>query len=542
MKFIKRLLIFTILMSLSTIDTKAQSSSLRELVPVVRPVYSETTLDFLYEFSNLLMEEGYKTPSKRVRSIAKGGFGSGFLYTSPSNGQNYIITNRHVVIQTQYADIEFMLEDQSVKSFKHCEVVAVDQKHDLAMIALPVASHMEKPFEINTHKQNDGTNVFTLGYPALGNKPSWQLGSGIISNSNLHIEENGFGDFGVIQHTGQIDPGSSGGPLLIRTDSTYQIIGMNTSKAIRRESVNMAIPSSIIMDFVNDYFKNPENSQDLLEQQIKTFLATKDNGYSEVFPFISNNYISNITPELLMYMLSSAEDKLKEEVLDRLNDGSPLECIRLLVANRVSQQLINNDVSLSSIENYSEARPVQVKLNVAGEEISTSWVYQQSRWCIANVSNFKVVKKWGTDMAMNYNYSAIYTQGFGDNSFGEINLQKTSANYILYSFGVHWSDGLRGINFGAGGYFPIKMAEKIYLIPYSKGFWELNMQSSIDSDAPESLDFGYKLGSDIAISLYKDTYLLIGGGFKSNLVLLSLSKFSKATARARFNLHVGVAF
>ena len=175
----------TALFLCSLIFVNAQTNSLRGLVAVVRPVYSESTTDFLNKFSVSLKEEGYESASEQIKSLAKGGFGSGFVYTNPSNGQNYIITNRHVVIQAQYVNVEFMLEDQSVRAFNKCKIEAVDEDHDLAIISLPSESKFEKTLEINTQRPEDGTDVYTAGYPGLNNEPSWQFGKGIISNFQL---------------------------------------------------------------------------------------------------------------------------------------------------------------------------------------------------------------------------------------------------------------------------------------------------------------------------------------------------------------------
>ena len=150
MKSKKFSLFFTAFFLCNFIFANTQTNSLRGLVAVVRPAFSESTTEFLNKFSVSLKEEGYGAASDEIKSLAKGGFGSGFVYTNPTNGQNYIITNRHVVIQAQSVNIEFMLEDQSVRSFNKCKIVAVDEDHDLAIISLPTESKFEKTLEINT--------------------------------------------------------------------------------------------------------------------------------------------------------------------------------------------------------------------------------------------------------------------------------------------------------------------------------------------------------------------------------------------------------
>src|SRR5665647_279991 len=84
------------------LNSSAQNNSLRNVVAIVRPVYSESTTTFLNDFSKSLTEEGYDSAAVEIKSYAKGSsFGSGFAYTNPKDSQVYIITNRHVVTQAQ---------------------------------------------------------------------------------------------------------------------------------------------------------------------------------------------------------------------------------------------------------------------------------------------------------------------------------------------------------------------------------------------------------------------------------------------------------
>ncbi|MDD4968144.1 MAG: serine protease [Paludibacter sp.] len=523
----------------------AQSNSLRGLVAVVRPVYSEPIIDFLTKFSISLKEEGYEHASDQIKSLAKGGFGSGFVYTNPSNGQNYIITNRHVVIQAQYVNVEFMLEDQSIRAFNKCKVVAMDEAHDLAIISLPTESKFEKTLEINTQRPEDGTDVYTAGYPALNKEPSWQLGNGIVSNSNLHIDDIIIGNVGVIQHTAQIDHGSSGGPLLIKSkDTGFQVIGINTLKAKDRENVNIALPSLVILNFINDYFKAPAYSKDMLELQITAFSKVKNDGYKKILPFISYDYISHISVKSFITMINSCDEKIKEEVLNQFNNGFPIEGVRILIAEKISKQLIKKEISLTSIENFSITDPVQVTLNLAGNKTITTWTYQHGQWCLTDFPALKVNAEWNTGISETYGYksSIIYSHGFGNNPISEINIQRTFYTYFLYLIGFQSSNGLMGVNFGVGGDLPYQIASRTYLVPYLKGFLEMNLPSNLDSTAPGSFGYGFKLGTDIAISLFNKTYLLIGAGIKSKFVLSSMEQSNPALPETNFIMHIGLTF
>lgn len=137
------LLVFTVSMS-----SFAQQVSLRKVVAVVRPNFSESTTKFLTDFGAQLDEKGYEPAAERMKIYAKGVFGSGFVYTNPSDGRNFVVTNKHVISQAESVNVEFMLEDQSVRAFNKCKILVVDETLDLALIEIPT----EAKFEISTEK------------------------------------------------------------------------------------------------------------------------------------------------------------------------------------------------------------------------------------------------------------------------------------------------------------------------------------------------------------------------------------------------------
>lgn len=538
-------LFLTALLLCNMFFANAQTKSLRSVVAVVRPVYSESTTDFLQNFSASLKEEGYTAASEHIKSIAKGGFGSGFVYTHPSTGQNYIITNRHVVIQAQYVNVEFMLEDQSVKTFNRCKIEAVDEDHDLAIISLPIESQFDRTLEISTQRPEDGADVYTAGYPALNDKPSWQFGKGIISNSNLHVDEIMIGNVGVIQHTAQIDRGSSGGPLLLRSeDGDYQVVGVNTWKARDRENVNIAVPTSIIMNFINDYFNAPTNSKEILEQQVAAFVKTKNDGYKGLLPFISYDYISHISVKSFFTMVNSANKQVKDEVVNQFKNGFPIEGVRILIADKIGKELIDKGVSLSSIENFSLNEPVQVTLNLEGKEAVTTWTYQQGQWCLSDFPALKVNAEWKRGISKTYGYKAsiIYTYGFGNDPFHEVYFQRTIASYIVYMIGFQSHNGLKGGGFGIGGNLPYQISKRVYIVPYLTGFLQMDMLSKGER-AGEGFNYGFRCGSDVAILLFKKTHLLVGAGVKSKFPVKLFSGDDESPMQAtNFIMRVGLTF
>ena len=119
----------------------------------------------------------------------------------------------------------------------------------------------------------------------------------------------------VIQHTAQVDPGSSGGPLLVLkenkktvtsekmegkkpvkvtetvTEKEYKVVGMNTWKAFRRENANFSLMAKDIQKVINSIgsvsaAKN--NGEEEFQKQVEKYMDAFGKSSYEMSPFISN--------------------------------------------------------------------------------------------------------------------------------------------------------------------------------------------------------------------------------------------------------------
>ncbi len=70
-----------------------------------------------------------------LRGQASGGFGSGFVmvHRNDAGPTAFIVTNRHVVAEAERVEVSFA----DGATYKDCEVVYVNPKADLAVVALP---------------------------------------------------------------------------------------------------------------------------------------------------------------------------------------------------------------------------------------------------------------------------------------------------------------------------------------------------------------------------------------------------------------------
>jgi S1-C subfamily serine protease len=172
----------------------------------------------------------YVTRSDDRSDRHRGGAGSGFVY----DDDGYVVTNQHVVGETDYAELRF--HDGQWRS---AEVVGTDPYTDLAVLrvedlpadaaALPVADRNPDPGERVAAFGNpmglDGT--ITVGYVSGTNRSS-PTGSGFA------IPE-------TVQTDAAVNPGNSGGPL-VTLDGT--VVGVNRAKG--GDNIGFAIGPVIV--------------------------------------------------------------------------------------------------------------------------------------------------------------------------------------------------------------------------------------------------------------------------------------------------------
>ena len=182
------------------------------------------------------------------------GSGSGFLIHS----EGLIVTNAHVVgysrregnrpatsIQVVFASGE---PNQRILQ---ASVFGVDGDADIALIRVPKEG-LPAPLLLGSSKDlRETQELFVFGFP-LGDMIGKEISVTTTTISSLRREKES-GPLTAIQVNGGMHPGNSGGPL---TDRTGQVVGIAVS-AIKDTSINFAIPSDLINEFVHNQIASP---------------------------------------------------------------------------------------------------------------------------------------------------------------------------------------------------------------------------------------------------------------------------------------------
>jgi len=163
---------------------------------------------------------------------AEDGHGSGFII----NPDGYAITNNHVIEGRNFLDAIFS-DGKTIR----VNVVATFPEKDLALIKLTGSNYSYLPFS-EEHEIKVGEDVYAIGTPiALG--LSQTVSKGIISGIR-NTEK-----YKLIQTDASVNPGNSGGPLILKNGKVVGVMSMKFAAA-GLEGLGFAIS---INDVINTF-------------------------------------------------------------------------------------------------------------------------------------------------------------------------------------------------------------------------------------------------------------------------------------------------
>ena len=363
-----------------------QAGALRDYIGLISIHYHPDAVAYMGKFKDAFEKRGYTNSAKSIDNYLKGLSGSGFAYVSP-DGTCYILTNEHIVSQSDSLSITFEKLDGAKTTYDRLKVFYVDEEKDLALLMFDAGA---KPFtqglSFATEAIDEGIDVAAAGYPGLGNTALWQFSRGTISNAAARIPKSSDSDetFGpYIQHTAQIDPGNSGGPLLVAAQGVpagYTVIGINTLSAFRRQATNYAIPIDQVQTFINTALsKEPINERELITKKVDGFIkGLKANKavYGHISSFLSNGCTASNAEYAISELLDKAPRNVLEDI-DRTFSNNPVKgmnaAVAWLIENSMRSKTGSMRVSLDSI-NSNDSGGFNVVFNVNDTLVQSEWI------------------------------------------------------------------------------------------------------------------------------------------------------------------------
>ncbi|MBQ8020457.1 MAG: trypsin-like peptidase domain-containing protein [Paludibacteraceae bacterium] len=345
--------------------------------------------------ASTLFSNSYMSAARKLRQ-GLGGFGSGFLYRA-DNGNLYIITNKHVVRDAKSVQLTFKA-DGGDKTISNCSVIAKSDSMDIAVVEFPATETGFVPLSFDADRVVDGTSVWSAGFPGLGDEPAWQLGNGVVSNDNLvNMELTDSVHIAVIQHTAQVDPGSSGGPLLVLKENTkdksvalkeYKVVGMNTWKAFHRENANFSLMAKDILKVVNNIgatsasMKN--NDEVGFQNQVEKFIESFNKSSIEMSTFISNKMATSLSEDQLTAMIKN----ISTNANNSLRDGDAIDGLKIMVADNIKSQIRTlSDLKVGSLSTNGDSGTVT--FTYRKKQYTSSWEKNSDGWQLTSTDIIK---------------------------------------------------------------------------------------------------------------------------------------------------------
>ena len=256
--------------------------------------------------------------------------GSAFV-VGQSKNNTYLITNRHVVADSQYVKVKW--EDGSIDK---AVVVASAKNSDSYksnnflddLVLLSINKVKGKILPIKESIEETGENVIAIGTPE---GLEFTVTRGIVSA----VREQGK----LIQTDAAINPGNSGGPLM---NSYGCVIGVNTFIYEGNQGLNFALSSKRLLSFLeNSGYTNSQNNKDnnltknhlnksISHDSLITQRNPKQNNNGSLFGI---NFYSKATDYFPKYLIRLAEKDI-ETLSSRgyksfFIDKTPIENIQL---------------------------------------------------------------------------------------------------------------------------------------------------------------------------------------------------------------------
>ncbi len=348
-------------------------------------------------------------------------------------GKRLFITNYHVIAGSETISVEWQSEDDGSSTvIDDCEVVYADPFRDLALIKIPQDSQLQgKGMSLQSNSVSDGMEVWAAGYPGLISSPVWQLSKGSVSNQRTVIKElvkEGL-PF-LIQHTSVIDPGSSGGPLMIKEGDIFNVVGVNTLSANNRHNTFYSIPAESVTAFIDEYSSGVTDADENgLEETLVHFtgvLGSQEDPSGELPLFLSDDFALSVGWDMYLERRNDLSSKERESWDNAILLNDTLEGLKSFIA----KDLANASDSASfkwSITEYSPDVSEVILISDDKDAFVTEWTFSKGKWVLSDyplsyevVDEAEEAKEEDAKDANKYAFrTAIAFFGGGSYSFGK---------------------------------------------------------------------------------------------------------------------------
>ncbi|MDR1899691.1 MAG: serine protease [Treponema sp.] len=554
----RRVLLTTILTAGAAVCCFGQTSLLRDYVGLINQTFHPDIVAYMEKFKGDLERRGDADAAKSIDAYLKGSSGTGFVYVG-KDGANYIITNHHVITQSYTLSVTFEKPDGARTKYEGLSILAADEDMDIALLAFPAG---ERPFTgglaFLERAVEEGEDVYSAGFPGLGGTPIWQFGRGIVSNAQVRFPAGDDTDTIMgpyIQHTAQVDPGNSGGPLLVQSPealSGYAVAGINTLSGVHRQAANFSIPMDRARSFLDAALDAapavggewmPADEGPRLDARVRSFiegLKVPKAAYEHIAKYLSNACTAENAEFALSEMLRRAPRDVTDDIVRAFN-YSPVEGMNYAVAWTIENFLRSGrgaiDIAIDTVVPGSNGG-YTVSFTVSNGTVNSAWVREYGIWRISAFGDFAAGDKTFVEKREKARKEA-------ERLVSEPNIQFAAGFAYVFDRGAAFGADLkfrtlfagfgiraytRGPDFTqiealAGIYVPVEVKNKIAFTPYGdaglgfrirKAEKEKDDPYDITPDFP-AVDFGLSLQGGVMVTASAVPGLYLQAAYQYNL-------------------------
>lgn len=358
-------------------------------VAIIRPELTQEQKDFMESYAIWLSRIGYREQSRAVTNLRDNAFGTGVIIETDSGEKQLISVSKNVGIASKVT-VE-TLNQNGTRNVQTGRKIITRASNGLVCIEMP-KNHTTHGLKITNQSATDGQNIYTFGYNDVNKKATWQMSDGIISNNKFTP---GDSKNILLQHTAPVNVGMYGSPLTVISDSApygYEVMGLNLHKGRDRENTNYAIPAQDIQQFISGIASvGSKKNKEALLSSVEQLLKMEKDGFSTNKGLISDQYLKDVSNDVLQSWYNSLPETVKQAVEKDLNNGEFFESAKNIVAYAFAKD--NTEGSQLKVKTcaYTSNADVQtVQIDKGGRTLVSTWIYEDGNWKL---------KSWGNNAA-----------------------------------------------------------------------------------------------------------------------------------------------
>jgi serine protease Do len=535
----RRSILIVVIQLVITVSVFAQTGAgaLRDYVGLINQTYHPDVVSYFEKMKADFEKDGEKDVVKAIELFLRGDTGSGFII-SDASGTNYVVTNNHVIAQAYTLSITFERQDGFKRTYNGLKIIAVDEEIDLAVLAFaPGDKPVQQGLTFLTRPVEEGEDVFSAGFPGIGTASVWQFGRGMVSNAIARFpksidDETLMGPF--VQHTAQVDPGNSGGPLLVAqrgAPSGYAVVGVNTLSALWRQAANYAIPVSTVQPVINAAWRpQPSAYRTALDERLAKFtegLGGDKAVYPHIAAYLSAACLGENAEYAMSELLEKAPRTVQRDFINKCED-SLVGAMGYAVAWTIENSIRSKGVIKASLKEVTGAGEEYTAIfTINDKDVSTKWVREYGNWRIrtfgeiaAGDKNLVAKKESRREAEKNLRTStSLLVEGGYAQLLGDVkpkwSLYASATFFSMMGLRLYYNTDFMEIDLFVRAQFPVKL-NSFAIIPFGTfGFsYVKNDNAPASSSSAPPIQLGVQLG--LKFTMAKVPGLYAGVAFQFN--------------------------